>query len=82
MIEVGQLTGRQRLLLIDGQISIHDQGYGIRFSIASGSIGGHEDGFATHTIRIADKILVDLDDDYELVGLWLLELPGGISVTV
>jgi uncharacterized protein YuzE len=41
-----------------------------------------EGATAEQTIRVADKLMVDLDEDSELAGIWLLQVPQGVSAAV
>jgi hypothetical protein len=40
------------------------------------------DGYPNQTVRIADKLLLDLDEDSELTGIWMLDVPEGVAVTM
>lgn len=39
------------------------------------------DGYSHQTVAIGDKLLLDFDEDQELTGVWMLDIPEGVSVT-
>ncbi len=40
------------------------------------------DGYAEKTIALADNFLLDVDEDSELTGIWMLDVPEGVAVTM
>jgi hypothetical protein len=55
-------------------VMVNDGGTTLRIAI--------NDGYAHQTVAIADKLLLDLDEDMELTGIWMLDVPEGVSVTM